>query len=72
MSRSQGNSTSVTLPIEYIIMKYRQYFGLSWAQFVETPLDVFFLDLEMMSIEAEVEEAVLKSKVEEAKKVGKR
>jgi hypothetical protein len=37
-------------------MKYRQAFGLSWEQVLKIPPQVFFTDLEMMTIESDVEE----------------
>lgn len=41
-------------------MKYRQYFGLTWQEYLRTPPEVVMTDLEMMGIEAEQEEIARK------------
>lgn len=41
--------------MEYIVMKYRQYFGLTYKEYLEIPPKVFFTDLQMMSLENQIE-----------------
>lgn len=36
-------------------MKYRQYFGLTWTEFLDIPPEIFYSDLEMITIENEME-----------------
>lgn len=65
IERGRGEDTEIIPPIEYAIMKYRQYFGLSWRQFVDTPVEVYLRDCELMAVEAEVEAALTKMHKEE-------
>lgn len=47
------------IPIELLVHRYRKEFHLSWKEFIEgVPPEIFFADLDIMSIES----GVLKSK----------
>jgi len=45
---------SVSPPLDYIGMKYRQQFNISWQELMATPFDVVLKDLEMMDMEADM------------------
>ena len=46
------------MPKELQILRYREKFHLSWEQFKNTPIRIFYSDLAILSLEADV----LKSK----------
>lgn len=54
---SQDSDKPAAAPYEYIVLKYRQYFGLTYKEFLDVPSEVFYTDLEMISLEAEAEKA---------------
>lgn len=50
------------------MMKYRKYFHLTYQQFIDTPLDVIYTDLEMMNIESKLESDFQKKEMAKMKK----
>jgi hypothetical protein len=58
---SEGGSNA---PLDYVLMKYRERFKLSWHELMQIPLKVVMKDIEMISLE----EKVLKSKQDKEEK----
>ncbi len=58
---SQGDTEP---PWDYVLMKYRQKFNLTWQEAMETPLSIMQKDMEMSSIENQM----LQSKEDMAEK----
>ena len=53
--RKRGKKTPTPeYPFEYVLLKYREKFGLSWCELMETPIKVLYQDLKMLEIEENV------------------
>lgn len=61
-SEADGQIPSVSPPLEFIFFRYRKEMGLSWNEFLETPLSVVMQDLEFFSLEGKIYNAKLKTR----------
>ena len=57
MTNQEGNDIDVPdAPLSYLVMQWRRKMHVGWFEAMRMPLSVIIADIEMMSIEAEVQQ----------------